>query len=47
MLTMNRHYDQFGFRGNPNALRWILGRAPNTYENYVTTLALDLARSRQ
>ena len=39
MLTMNEHYDQFGFRGNPNVLRWILGREPNTYENYVKRLA--------
>ena len=47
MLTMNQHYDQFGFRGNPKILRWILGREPNTYENYVARLALDRARSRQ
>ena len=39
MLIMNRHYDEFGFRGNPNVLRWILGREPNTYENYVKRLA--------
>ncbi len=39
MLTMNEHYDQFGFRGNPNVLRWILGRQPNTFENYVKRLA--------
>ena len=39
ILTMNKHYDQFGFRGNPNVLRWILGREPNTFENYVTGLA--------
>lgn len=39
MLIMNRHYDDFGFRGNPNVLRWILGREPNTYENYVKRLA--------
>ena len=39
MLTMNDHYDRFGFRGNPNVLRWILGREPNTYENYVKRLA--------
>ena len=38
MLIMNSHYDQFGFRGNPNVLRWILGREPNTYENYVKHL---------
>ena len=39
MLTMNKHYGQFGFRGNPNALRWILGREPNKFEDYVTRLA--------
>ena len=39
MLTMNEHYDRFGFHGNPNVLRWILGREPNTYENYVKRLA--------
>ena len=39
MLTMNNHYDQFGFRGNPNILRWLLSRPPNTFENYVKRLA--------
>ncbi len=39
MLTMNKHYDQFGFRGNPNVLRWVLGREPNTFEEYVRRLA--------
>ena len=39
MLTMNSHYDQFGFRGNPNVLHWILDREPNTFENYVKRLA--------
>ena len=39
MLIMNGHYDRFGFRGNPNVLRWILSREPNTYENYVKRLA--------
>ena len=39
MLTMNQHYDQFGFRGNPNVLRWILGREPNKFQDYVTRLA--------
>ena len=39
MLTMNKHYDQYGFRSNPNILRWLLGRAPNTFENYVNRLA--------
>ncbi|MDE0128853.1 MAG: NmrA family NAD(P)-binding protein [Gammaproteobacteria bacterium] len=39
MLTMNRHYDQFGFRGNPNVLRWLLGRNPKTFEHYVKRLS--------
>ena len=39
MLTMNKHYDDYGFHGNPNVLRWILGREPNTYEDYVRRLA--------
>ncbi len=39
MLTMNSHYDQFGFRGNPNVLRWLLGRNPNTFENYVKRIS--------
>ena len=43
MLTMNRHYDRFGFRGNPNVLRWLLGRNPNTFENYVRRLAAGTA----
>ena len=43
MLTMNKHYDQYGFHGNPNALRWVLGREPNKYQNYVTRLAASSA----
>lgn len=39
MVTMNKHYDQFGFSGNPNVLRWVLEREPNTFENYVKRLA--------
>ena len=39
MLTMNRHYDQYGFHGNPNVLRWVLGREPNTFENFVRRMA--------
>ena len=39
MLAMNKHYDQYGFRSNPNALRWVLGREPNTFEDYVTRTA--------
>ena len=43
MLTMNKHYDDYGFHGNPNVLRWILGREPNTFENYVRRVAAGSA----
>ena len=42
MLTMNQHYDDYGFHGNPNVLRWILGREPNTFENYVRRVAAGI-----
>jgi uncharacterized protein YbjT (DUF2867 family) len=38
MLAMNEHYDRHGFRGNPNVLHWLLGRAPTSYEAYVRRL---------
>ena len=39
MVTMNKHYNRYGFRGSPNALRWILGREPNKFQHFVTRLA--------
>lgn len=38
MVTMNDHYDRYGFLGNPNVLSWILGRPPTTYREYVQRL---------
>ena len=35
MMTMNRHYDTHGLVGNPNVLRWILGRPPTTFAEFV------------
>ncbi len=32
---MFAHYDTQGLPGNPNVLRWLLGRPPTTYEQYV------------
>ncbi|WP_433136854.1 SDR family oxidoreductase [Actinomadura nitritigenes] len=29
------HYDRYGIRGNPNVLRWLLGREPTTFAQYV------------
>ena len=36
---MNGHYDHSGFRGNANVLRWVLGREPTHYRQYVERLA--------
>jgi uncharacterized protein YbjT (DUF2867 family) len=38
MVTMNHHYDLHGFRGNPNILRWLLGREPATFRSHVKRL---------
>ena len=38
MRAMNRHYDSHGLRGNPNVLRWLIGRAPTTFRQFVETL---------
>ena len=35
MGMMSAHYDAHGLVGNPNVLRWILGREPTTYEAFV------------
>ena len=40
-LTMNRHYDAHGFLGNANVLRWLLGREPTTFAQYVERLCGD------
>ena len=39
MRKMNTHYDHGGFRGNANILRWVLGREPTRFKEYVTRLA--------
>jgi uncharacterized protein YbjT (DUF2867 family) len=38
MLSLNAHYDQHGFRGNPNVLTMVLGREPVRFETYVQRL---------
>ena len=37
---MNRHYDAHGLQGNGNVLRWLLGRAPISFEEHVRALSL-------
>lgn len=38
MMLMNKHYDDCGFLGSPNVLRWILGRQPTLYREFVERL---------
>ncbi len=35
MTRMNAHYDAHGLIGNPNVLRWIVGREPTRFADYV------------
>jgi uncharacterized protein YbjT (DUF2867 family) len=35
LAVMNRHYDAHGLEGNGNVMRWLLGRAPKTFRDYV------------
>ena len=39
LAVMNRHYDAHGLEGNGKVLRWLLGREPKTFEDYVRELA--------
>jgi uncharacterized protein YbjT (DUF2867 family) len=36
MRIMNEHYDAHGLIGNGQLLQWLLGRKPNTFDQYVT-----------
>ena len=35
LVRMFKYYDQWGLRGNPNALRWILKREPTSLEMFL------------
>ena len=39
LAIMNRHYDKHGLEGNPNVLRWLLGREPKTFREYVKEMS--------
>lgn len=36
---MNQHYDVHGLTGNPNVTRWLLGRQPRSFKDYVEEVA--------
>jgi uncharacterized protein YbjT (DUF2867 family) len=35
LVKMFEYYDQWGLSGNPNVLRWLLGRDPVSLENFI------------
>ncbi len=35
LLRMFRYYDAHGLTGNPNVLRWLLGRPPGSFADFV------------
>jgi uncharacterized protein YbjT (DUF2867 family) len=39
LLKMYRYYEQFGLIGNPNALTWLLGRAPTPLASFIARAA--------
>ena len=39
LAVMNRHYDAHGLEGNGNVLRWLLGREPKSFGDYVREIA--------
>jgi uncharacterized protein YbjT (DUF2867 family) len=43
ITRMNAHYDAHGLVGNPNVLRWILGREPNNFAAFVRRELLQSA----
>ena len=45
MRVMNDPYDRYGFRGNPNVLAMLLGRAPTRYRDYLRQLIATLGGS--
>jgi uncharacterized protein YbjT (DUF2867 family) len=46
LTRLMTYYDAFGITGNPNVLRWLLGREPGTMRGYVRR-ALDAAATGQ
>ncbi len=43
LAKMFEYYDQWGLTGNPNVLKWILQREPNSLENFVERVVKDNA----
>ena len=35
LVNMFEYYDKWGLSGNPNVLRWVLGREPASLENFI------------
>ncbi|MDF2595125.1 MAG: putative nucleoside-diphosphate-sugar epimerase [Clostridia bacterium] len=35
LLKMFHHYNEHGFYGNPNVLKWMLGRKPNDFSSFM------------
>lgn len=41
LIKMFEYYDQWGLAGNPNVLRWMLGREPRTLEEFIEGTVLS------
>jgi uncharacterized protein YbjT (DUF2867 family) len=41
LVRMFEYYDRCGLAGNPNVLRWVLNREPNTFEAFIRRALID------
>ncbi len=46
LLKMFHHYNEHGFYGNPNVLKWLLGRKPNDFSSFMRK-ALETTQEKQ
>ncbi|MEN8097952.1 MAG: hypothetical protein ABFQ89_02655, partial [Chloroflexota bacterium] len=35
LIAMFKHYARFDFTGNPNVLRWLLGKSPTSFADFI------------
>ena len=47
LVRMFCYYEDYGFWGNPNVLRWLLGRSPTTFATFVERTAREKQTPRE
>jgi hypothetical protein len=44
LLKMFRYYAEFGLVGNPNVLRWLLGRQPTSLGDFIAETVTSITK---